>query len=187
MADQTPSRQVWVEEGFIPYCINCERAQNIPAAFVKSARWDTIDGDLGHYARSTLLVEGEENPWIPVEFNSARFCWVEIHWEMNGPGLGNWVAHQPARQELGLDITEANFHIATTSNDAPQNCATEPREVPQIPDTTPSRPPSPNTCTTSPVSVFHILESLYIVPRAITPEPVTTISQLAAALNIQDN
>ena len=106
---------------------------------------------------------------------------------MNGPGLGNWVAHQPAQQELGLDITEANFHIATTSNDTPQNCATEPREVPQIPDTTPSRLPSPNNHTTSPASVFHVLESLYTAPRAITPEPVTTISQLVAALNIQDN
>ena len=101
--------------------------QNAPATFVKSARWDTVDGDLGYFARSTLLVEGEENPWVPVEFNSAHFCQAEVHWETHGPGVGNWVAYQPTQQELGLDITEADFHTAVN-----------PREVPQIPDTTPS-------------------------------------------------
>ena len=89
-------------------------------------KWDTVDGDLGYFTRSTLLVE-EENPWVPVEFNSACFCWVEICWEMHGPGVGNWVAYRPAQQELGLDIIEADFHTAAA-----------PREVPQIPDTTPS-------------------------------------------------
>ena len=90
-------------------------------------KWDTVDGDLGYFTRSTLLVEGEENPWVPVEFNSACFCWVEICWEMHRPGVGNWVAYRPAQQELGLDIIEADFHTAAA-----------PREVPQIPDTTPS-------------------------------------------------
>ena len=81
MVDQVPSQQVWTEEGFVPYQVDCKRACNVPATFVKASRWDTIDGDLGYYTRSTLLVEGEENPWVPVEFNSACFCWVEIHWE----------------------------------------------------------------------------------------------------------
>ena len=97
MADQVPSRQVWEEEGFVPYQIDRKRVQNVPATFVKSARWDTINGDLGYYTRSTLLVEGEENPWVPVEFNSAHFCWVEICWETHRPGIGNWVAYRPAR------------------------------------------------------------------------------------------
>ena len=178
MADQIPSRQVWEEEGFVPYQVDCKRVQNIPATFVKSARWDTIDGDLGYFTRSTLLVEGEENPWVPVEFNSACFCWVEIPWETHRPGIGNWVAYRPTCQELGLDITEADFHAAA-----------DPREVPQIPNTTPSRPLSPttHTHTTTPASVFRILESPYTAPRVITPAPITTIAQLAATLNIQDN
>lgn len=88
-------------------------------------------------------------------------------------GLG---VYRPTHQELGLDITEANFHTAA-----------DPREVPQIPDTTPSHPPSLTTCTTTPTSVFRILESPYTAPRAITPAPIQTIVQLAAVLNIQDN
>ena len=138
MADQIPSWQVWTEEGFVPYQIDHERAHNVPATFVKSARWDMIDGDLGYFARPTLLVEGEENPWVPVEFNSACFCWVEIRWETHAPGVGNWVAYQPAQQELGLNITEADFHATTDL-----------REVLQIPDTTPSQPTSPQTQSTS--------------------------------------
>ena len=70
------------------------------------------------------------------------------------------VAYRPAHQELGLDITEANFHTAV-----------DPREVPQIPDTTPSRPPSPTTHTTMPAGVFRILESPYTAPRAVTLVP----------------
>ena len=171
VADQTPSRQVWTEEGFVPYQIDRERAHNVPTAFVKAARWDTIDGDLGYYARSTLLVEGEENPWIPVEFNSTRLCWVEIRWETHAPGVGNWVAFQPARQELGLDITKADFHAAA-----------DPREVPQISDTTPSRPTSPQTRSTSRASIFQVQASASPSPRPITP-PIGAL----AALNITNN
>ena len=167
---------MWEEEGFVPYQVDQERVQNVPATFVKSTRWDTVDRDLGYFARSILLVEGEENPWVPVEFNSACFCWVEVRWETHRPGVGNWVAYRPARQELGLDIIEADFHAAA-----------DPREVSQIPDTMPSRPPSPTTHTTTPTSVFRILESPYTAPRAVTPAPIVTIAQLAAALNIQDN
>ena len=130
--DSRSSQEVWTEEGFIPHRVERERAQNVPATFVKTARWDTIDGDLGYYARSTIVTEGVENPWTPVEFNPARLCWVEIVWLHNGPGDGYWQAVRPAPAEFGLDIFESDFVSAAA-----------PREAPQITDTTPSRPASP--------------------------------------------
>ena len=108
--------------------------QNVPARYIKAARWDTINGDLGYYARSTVVTEGAENLWVPVEFNSATLCWTEIVWVHNGPGDGYWQAFRPAPPELGLDIFESNFQAVVA-----------PQEVPQIPDTTPSRPSSPQS------------------------------------------
>ena len=134
MADLTPSRVVWNQTGFTPYQVNQERAQNIPSTFVKTARWETVDGDLGYFAWSTIATEGEENPWVPVEFDAAHLCWTEIRWEHHRPGSGNWVAFQPACQELGLDINKADYQAAAA-----------PRDTSQIPDTTPSQPPSPST------------------------------------------
>ena len=131
MADARSSQAIWEEEGFAPYRVDCERAPNVPATFVKTARWDTIEGNLEYYARSAIVTEGTENLWVPVEFNSARLCWTEIVWVHNGPGDRHWQAFRPAPTEFGLDIFESDFQAATA-----------PREVPQIPDTTPSRPSS---------------------------------------------
>ena len=171
MVNQESSRVVWEREGFVPYQVDHERAQNVPATFVKAARWETIKGDLGYYARSTVVTEGTENPWVPVEFNSAHLCWTEIVWLHNGPGDRYWQAFRPAPPELGLDIFESNFHAAAA-----------PREVPQIPDTTPSRPLSPPSRTDSRASVFVIQASLPPSPRPVTPPVAQLADQMSTAV-----
>ena len=171
MADQESSRVVWEREGFVPYQVERERAANVPATFIKAARWDNIEGDLGYYARSTVVTEGTENPWIPVEFNSARLCWTEIVWLHHGPGEGNWQAIRPAPPELGLDIFESDFHAAAA-----------PREVPQILDTTPSRPSSPPSRTDSRASVFVVQASLPPSPRPVTPPVAQLTEQMSTAV-----
>ena len=171
MANQESSRVVWEREGFVPYRVDRERAPNVPATFVKAARWDTVDGDLGYYARSTVVTEGTENPWVPVEFNSARLVWVEIVWVTNGPGDGYWQAIRPTPEEFGLDIYESDFHAAAA-----------PREVPQIPDTTPSRPSSPPSRTDSRASVFVVQASLPPSPRPVTPPVARLTDQMSTAV-----
>ena len=171
MANQEASRVVWEREGFVPYQVERERAPNVPATFVKTARWETIEGDLGYYARSTVITEGTENLWVPVEFNSTRLCWTEIVWLHHGPGAGNWQAIRPAPPELGLDIFESDFHAAAA-----------PREVPQIPDTTPSRPSSPPSRTESRASVFVIQASLPPRPRPVTPPVAQLTEQMSTAV-----
>ena len=156
MAETRSSQVVWEEQGFIPYRVDREQAQNVPTHFVKAARWETIDSDLGYYARSTVVTEGAENPWIPVEFNSATLCWTEIVWVHNGPGDGHWQAFRPAPPELGLDIFKSDFHAVVA-----------PREVPQIPDTTPSCPSSPPSQTDSRASVFVVQASLPPSPQPV--------------------
>ena len=171
MANQESSRVVWEREGFVPYQVERERAANVPATFVKAARWETVEGDLGYFARSTVVTEGTENPWVPVEFNSARLCWTEIVWLHHGPGSGNWQAIRPAPPELGLDIFESDFHTAAA-----------PREVPQIPETTPSRPSSPPSRTDSRASVFAIQASLPPSPRPVTPPVAQLTDQMSTAV-----
>ena len=171
MANQESSRVVWEREGFVPYQVERERAANVPATFVKAARWETVEGDLGYFARSTVVTEGTENPWVPVEFNSARLCWTEIVWLHHGPGTGNWQAIRPAPPELGLDIFESDFHAAAA-----------PREVPQIPDTTPSRPSSPPSRTDSRASVFVVQASLPPSPRPVTPPVARLTDQMSTAV-----
>ena len=171
MANQESSRAVWEQEGFTPYQVDRERAPNVPATFVKTARWDTIEGDLGYYARSTVVTEGTENPWVPVEFNTARLCWTEIVWVTNGPGDGYWQAIRPTPAEFGLDIFESDFQAAAA-----------PRAVPQIPDTTPSRPSSPPSQTDSRASVFIIQTSLPPSPRPVTPPVAQLTEQMSTAV-----
>ena len=171
MANQESSRSVWEQEGFVPYRVDRERAPNVPATFVKTARWDTIEGDLGYYARSTVVVEGTENPWVPVEFNTARVCWTEIVWVTNGPGDGYWQAIRPIPAEFGLDIFESDFQAATA-----------PRTVPQIPDTTPSRPSSPSNRTDSRASVFVVQALLPPSPRPVTPPIAQLTEQMSTAV-----
>ena len=109
VAEPSTSRELWQDEGFTPYQIHRTTTQNVPLAFVKTTRWESEDDSLGYFARSTIVVEGQGNPWVPVEWNSEHSCWVEIHWTHNGPGDGFWEAYQIARPELGLDITPQDF------------------------------------------------------------------------------
>ena len=169
--DTRSSRAVWEEEGFVPYRVDHERAQNVPATFVKAARWETIDGNLGYYARSAVVTEGTQNPWVPVEFNSACLCWTEIVWIHNGPGDGHWQEFRPAPTELGLDIFESDYQAAAA-----------PQEVPQIPDTTPSRPSSPPSQTDSRASVFVIQASLPPSPQPVTPPVARLTDQMSTAV-----
>ena len=172
VAEPSTSRELWQDEGFTPYQIHRTTTQNVPLAFVKTTRWESEDDSLGYFARSTIVVEGQGNPWVPVEWNSEHSCWVEIRWTHNGPGDGHWEAYQIARPELGLDITPQDFEALHQA-----------REVTQIADSTPSRVERATTPTTPP-SVIRIFESPY---HTRPSTPTDRITQLAEALNIQDN
>ena len=173
MVNPITSRQVWEDNSFIPYWVDHKKGtQCSPLIHKNCLLMGTIDGDLGYFARSTTIAEWEENLCIPIKFNSNQLCWTENCWILNRPGDGHWQAYRTAQRELGLNITKANY-----------NAVAEPREAPQIPDTTPSRPTSPNSCASTPLSTIRVLRSPS--PWPITPA-VTNQMQLAEILNTQD-
>ena len=55
----------------------------------QNTHWGIVEGDESYHAKS--LVEGDEH-WYPVEFISARACWVEIRWHENLEQGGHWEA-----------------------------------------------------------------------------------------------
>ena len=106
MAGQQTTRDLWVAKGpFTHYKVARSRERNVHADYEKAACFDTINGDLGYHARSNIVDKGEEERFFPVEFNSARICWVEICWIENLREGGHWEAFRIAATDLGLDIT----------------------------------------------------------------------------------
>ena len=108
MASQQTTRQAWANAtgqfAFTPYDTIRNSAQ-IPEVFRKRSQWRTDSGrEDGYYS----YTENEPNLFIPVEFDSDHYCWVEIQW-ITEPETSvvadHWQAFQTAREELGLDIT----------------------------------------------------------------------------------
>ena len=89
-------------------------------------------------------MEAEPNNFIPVEYNSECFCWIEIRW-ITEPETSivadHWQAFQIAREELGLDITlEARDHYIQNEPSTPGSF-----RAPLNTSTPVSRVPSPAT------------------------------------------
>src|ERR1700677_1653307 len=117
VASQQTTRQAWASAtgqfAFTPYDTIRQSAQ-IPETFRKRSQWCNDPGaSTGYYS----YTEDEPNLFIPVEFDSEHYCWVEIHW-ITEPAMSiiadHWLGFQPAREELGLDVTieECDQHIA---------------------------------------------------------------------------
>ena len=164
---QETTRLEWERTGpFVPFEIARSRTQNVPEEYRKNAHWGIVDGDESYHAKS--LVEGDEH-WYPVEFISARACWVEIRWHENLEQGGHWEAFQIAGPDLGLDITPANLDQYLARQLAPR----EPNPAPE--NTTPSRPATPSSRSSSP-SIIRVRHA----------PAVKAVARLAAELRIQD-
>ena len=164
---QETTRLEWERTGpFVPFEVARSRTQHIPEEYLKNAHWGIIDGDESYHVR--LLVEGDKH-WYPVEFISARACWVEIRWHENLEQGGHWEAFRIAGSDLGLDITPAdlNRYIARQLAPREQNPAPE--------NTTPSRPATPSSCSSLP-SVIRVRHA----------PAVEAVARLAAELRIDD-
>ena len=96
-------------------------------------------------------------------------CWVEIRWHENLEQGGHWEAFRIAGSDLGLDIypTDVDQYIAR------QLAPREPAPAPE--NTTPSRPASPSSHSSSPsiIQVHHA-------------PAVNAVARLAAELHIED-
>ena len=143
MAEQPETTQLeWERTGpFIPFEVARSRTQHVPEEYLKNAHWGIINGDESYHVRS--LVEGDKH-WYPVEFISTRACWVEIRWHENLEQGGHWEVFRIAGPDLGLDISPADLDRYITQQLAPREAAPPPE------NTTPSRPATPSSRSSSP-------------------------------------
>ena len=181
MVGQQTTRDLWAAEGpFTHYEVARSRERNVHADYEKVARFDTINGDLGYHAKSSIIdEEGDEERYFAVEFNPARICWTEIRWIENLREGGHWEAFRIVASDLGLDIT---IEEATSAQDREEAAArvqriAEFRDTTLANDDTPSRANSPSSATSSQPSIIRIRES----------PVVAQIAQLAESLHIQEN
>ena len=148
VASQQTIREYWSnaigQDAFTPYD-TIRRSAHVPEVFRKRSQWRTDSGrEDGYYS----YTEAEPNLFIPVEFDSDNCCWVEIRW-ITEPETSvvadHWQAFQPARAELGLDITigERDQYLAS-ANSTPGS-----HRAPLIASTPNTRAPSPATSSTS--------------------------------------
>ena len=148
VASQQTTRQAWANAtgqfAFYPHDTIRSSAQ-VPEVFRKRSQWRTDSGrEDGYYSHT----EEEPNLFIPVEFDSDHYCWVEIQW-ITEPETSvvadHWQVFQTAREELGLDITieERDQYIANEPSTPGSYRA------PLIASTPNSRAPSPATSSTS--------------------------------------
>ena len=151
---------------FIPFEVARSRTQHVPEEYIKNTHWGIVDGDESYHVKSQ--VEGDKH-WYPVEFIPNRACWVEIRWHENLEQGGHWEAYRIAGADLGLDIYPANIDRYIARQLAPR----EPAPAPE--NTTPSRPASPLSRSSSP-SIIQVCH---------TPA-VDAIERLAAELRIED-
>src|SRR6202453_258763 len=179
VASQQTTRQAWStatgQFAFTPYDTIRQSAQ-VPEVFRKRSQWRDDSGrENGYYS----YTENEPNHFIPVEFDSERFCWIEIRW-ITEPETSivadHWQAFQIAREELGLDITieERNQYIA----DAPST--PDSFRAPLNTSTPISRAPSPATLTSSRPSFINLF------PNLVSPQ-TQEIIRLAEILHITND
>src|ERR1700677_801749 len=108
VASQQTTRQAWStatdQFALTPYD-TIRQSTQVPEVYRKRSQWRDDSGrENGYYS----YTDNEPNHFIPVEFDSERFCWIEIHWitePETSVGADHWQAFQIAREELGLDIT----------------------------------------------------------------------------------
>ena len=132
MASQQTIRQRWVEEGFIPYNTIRQSAE-VPEVFRKRSQWRNDPGAAAGYYSYT---ESEPNLFIPVEFDSDNYCWVEVRWitELESSiKADHWLAFQPAKEELGLDITVAECDLYITNAPSTPGSFRDPPRLPTPP------------------------------------------------------
>src|SRR6202453_47404 len=176
VASQQTTRQAWStatgQYAFTPYDTIRQSVQ-VPEALRKRSQWrDDSGGVNGYYS----YMENEPNHFIPVEFDSERFCWIEIRW-ITEPETSivadHWQAFQIAREELGLDITikERDQYI-TNAPSTPGSF-----RAPLNTSTPISRAPSPSTSTSSRPSVINLF------PDLVSPQ-TQEIIRLAEFLHI---
>ena len=148
VASQQTTRQAWANAtgqfAFRPYD-TIRRSTQVPEEFRKRSQWRTDTGrEDGYYSHT----EEEPNLFIPVEFDFDNVCWVEIRW-ITEPETSvvadHWQAFQPAKEELGLDITiEERDRYLAEENSTPGSF-----RAPLNVSTPISRAPSPATSSTS--------------------------------------
>src|SRR6202453_5030941 len=162
VASQQTTRQAWANAtgqfAFRRYDTIRNSAQ-IPEVFRKRSQWRTDSGrEDGYYSHT----EAEPNLFIPVEFDFDNVCWVEIRW-ITEPDTSviadHWQAFQPAREELGLDITiEERDQYLAHDNSTPGSF-----RAPLNMSTHNTRAPSPATSSTSSrpshINLFHSIIS----------------------------
>ena len=164
---QETTRLKWESTGpFVPFKVARSRTQNVPEEYLKNAHWGIVDGDESYHARSQ--VEGDEH-WYPVEFIPNRACWVKIRWHENLEQGGHWEGFWITGADLGLNIYPADVDRYIARQLAPR----EPAPPPE--NTTPSRPASPSSHSSSP-SVIRVRHA----------PAVDAVARLAAELHIQD-
>src|ERR1700677_34617 len=148
MASQQTIREYWSnaigQDAFTPYD-TIRRPAQVPEVFRKRSQWRTDSGrEDGYYS----YMEAEPNLFIPVEFDFDNVCWVEIRW-ITEPETSvvadHWQAFQPAREELGLDITIEERDQYLAHNNSTPGSFRAPLNV-STPNT---RTPSPATSSTS--------------------------------------
>src|ERR1700677_4605386 len=180
MASQQTTRQAWStatdQFALTPYD-TIRQSTQVPEVYRKRSQWRDDSGrENGYYS----YTDNEPNHFIPVEFDSERFCWIEIHWitePETSVGADHWQAFQIAREELGLDITikERDQYIT----DAPSTPGSF--RAPLNTSTPISRAPSPATSTTSSrPSVINLF------PDLVSPQ-TQEIIRLAEILHITND
>ena len=107
------TRDNW-EARFARYVV-LPRRRNAPIRYIQQSRritWRTEDqagAPSGESTRYYVEITGRLGPeYVPINFNKEYCCWVKLDWTTNtkdnGESISYWVAAQPARKELGLDI-----------------------------------------------------------------------------------
>src|SRR6202453_1725662 len=179
VASQQTTRQAWANAtgqfAFYPHDTIRSSAQ-VPEIFRKRSQWRSDSGrEDGYYSHT----EEEPNLFIPVEFDSDHYCWVEIQW-ITEPETSmvadHWQVFQTAREELGLDITiEERDQYITNAPSTPGSF-----RAPLNTSTPITRQPSPATSTSSRPSVIQLF------PDIISPQ-TQEIIRLAEILHITND
>ena len=176
VASQQTTRQAWStatgQFTFTPYD-TIRQSTQVPEVFRKRSQWRDDSGrENGYYS----YTENEPNHFIPVEFDSEHFCWIEIRW-ITEPETSvvadHWQAFQIAREELGLDITiEERDQYITNAPSTPGSF-----RAPLNTSTPITREPSPAMSTSSRPSVINLF------PDLVSPQ-TQEIIRLAEILHI---
>ena len=115
VASQQTLREWWTEQGFTPYNTIRQSAE-VPEIFRKRSQWRNDPGAaIGYYS-----YESEPGLFIPVEFDSENYCWVEIFWityqkpaskQITGRHFIRHVMLGTLGTYLGCDVLSKQYYI----------------------------------------------------------------------------